>query len=187
MRPLVSALLLSLALALVPGSSGTAPAQAAPAGLVVSTNSWGKLRLAMTAERAQRTGMVSTTPSGCAAGYEMTPRFANRGFVVWTRSGSTFKVDQIVVRTARDRTAKKVGVGSTLAQLRRAYPGLSAVRSGAAVRGSSPSGDDVWIASYTRRGKGTISFQFAFGVRPKSSSKVDTVIVARKPQVYYGC
>jgi hypothetical protein len=172
-----------------PAASSAAPSPdrvAAAPDHVVRFNSWGPLRLGMTHRRAFRTGMVSRRPSGCAAGYDMTRPYRERGFVVWKGDFPRMSVKAIVVRGTGDATAAGAHVGSTLRDLRAAYGTRLRLVRGSALDGAPQSGPDLWVASVRGTG-GALNFHFAYGARPGPNATVQYLMVARKPAVYWGC
>ncbi len=191
MRRLISGAVALLAL-LALSTTLLAPAQAVTAeraaGKTITTTGWGPLHLGMTDKKAWKTGMVSHDPMGCSWGYAMTKKYADRGFVVWKdRRPKPFTVQEIVIRGDVDRTKAGAHVGTTLGKLRALYPKLSKLTRGSRLEGQKPQGDeDLWVASM-HKGKGTLSFQFAYGKKPKAGAKVEMIIVNRKPAVYWGC
>jgi hypothetical protein len=192
MRLLIAATAAAIVLSLVPAATfAQAPSAAqvskSSAGLVLSYGAWGKLKLGMTAKQAQRTGMVSKQADHCAPGYEMVKKYQHRGFVVWKGKVPAMKVDQIIITGAKEHTTRSIHVGSTLNQLRKAYPKLSKVFSASQVTGEQQSGDDLHIAFSSKAHHGVLGFQFAYGKKPKGSSKIQTIIVAPKRTVFWGC
>ncbi|MCZ4498116.1 MAG: hypothetical protein JWQ74_669 [Marmoricola sp.] len=183
---------MALTIAAIPAvahAQSTAPVSTArsAAGLVVRNGSWGPLKVGMTSAQAQKTGMVSTEAEHCSAGYEMTKKFRNRGYVVWTGTFPKMKVDQIIVIGAKDHTSKRIHVGSTLRQLRHAYPTLSKVYSSSELTGNQQSANDLYIAYAHKTHAGVLGFEFAYGKRPKLSSKIAMIDIAHTRTVYWGC
>ncbi len=185
---LLALVVLSLVLPLgsLAGSATARDADRAPHGLLVTYTSWGKLHRGMTAKEAQRTGMVSTHLSHCAPGYEMTKPFSDRGWVVWNTAKKPWKVASIVVIGPRDHTKEGTHPGTTLAQLRRQHPRLSKVTGGSTMDGESQPKQDIWVA-WVHKPFGTIDYEFPYGARPKAGSRLDTIVVSKKPLAYYGC
>jgi hypothetical protein len=190
MRRIISggvALLLLLSLSAL---TGTADARTEP-GRAVWYNGWGDLRLGMTNQQAWRTGMVSHEYGHCAAGYEMKKRLRERGYIVWKQQRRSdyrhFRIHTIVVVGAADRTVAGAGVGSTLRELRRLYPGLSPVTGGSKIDHRRRYGkDDFWVVSAHKRW-GTLNFQFSYGRRPAPGAEVERIVVSRKQAYYPGC
>lgn len=188
MRRPITALALLLAVLLVPmGSTSAAPEEAARVeGKTIRFKAWGPLGLGMTHRQAWGTGMVSHQRDRCMPGYQMTVPYRDRGFVVWKGDGTPYRVQYIVIRGKLDRTARGIGVGSTLRQLRAAYPKNSGIRSRASIDHQVPSRRDVWVVT-KQMNKGVITFQFPHGLRPGPRAKIDTIVIARKPVVWMGC
>lgn len=192
MRSLLSVTVVALSLAVLPAATYAESthqhigASTAP-GLVVRTGSWGPLKLGMTNKQAQKTGMVSTRPDHCAPGYEMTRKYVNRGYVVWKGTFPAMKVGEIIITGTKEHTTRNIHIGSTLRQLRHAYPGLSKVYSSGQITGQVQTGNDLYIAYIHKAHVGTLSFQFAYGARPKPSSKIAMLVIAPTRAVYWGC
>jgi hypothetical protein len=179
--------LVSLSLLLTAGLVGsTASARDRGAGLLITYQGWGPLHRGMTAKQAQRTGMVTKKLDHCAPGYQLAPRFAPRGYLVWNTAKKPWTIRYINVIGARDHTKEGTHPGTTLTQLRRQHPHLSAVVSGASLTGQQPSHQDIWVA-YVHKSYGTLDYEFPYGPRPKAGSRIDTILVSKKPAVFYGC
>lgn len=193
MRSLISASVVALVLAVVPTpshaeSAVSGPSDKAVTGLVVKFGAWGPLKVGMTNKQAQKTGMVSTKADQCAPGYQMQKRFQHRGYVVWKGQFPTMTVDRIIITGSKEHTTQKIHVGSTLRQLRHAYPSLSKVYSSGAITGQPQSGpNDLYVAYIHKAHRGTLGFQFAYGPKPKPTSKIAMIIIATKRTVYWGC
>jgi hypothetical protein len=190
MRRTMILTLLSLSLALSLGSIGASAtardADRAPHGLLITYQGWGKLHRGMTAKEAQRTGMVSTKVSRCAAGYQLTKPYAERAFLTWDATKKPWTVRWIVVVGSSDHTREGSHPGTTLAQLRRQHPFLSKVVRGGSLTGQVPSKEDVWVA-WVKKPYGTITYHFPYGTRPTKASKVESIVVSKHPVAYYGC
>jgi hypothetical protein len=181
--------LVSLSLLLSLGSVGAASSARDAdrgAGLLITYRGWGPLHRGMTAKEAQRTGMVSTKLDHCAPGYQLTKPFAPRGFIIWNTDKKPWTVHWIGVIGTQDHTREGTHPGTTLAQLRRQHPHLSTVVSGASLTGQRHSKKDVWLA-WVHKSYGTLDYQFPYGPRPKAGSRIDTILVSKKPSVFYGC
>ena len=137
-------------------------------------------------KRTFTTGMVSKKLDRCAPGYRMTRRFRERGFVVWRGDFPKMRVRNIVIVGSLDHTAKGIRVGSTLRRLRKAYPGLSRVRSASAMQQRRTSDADLYSAHVKGPG-GTLNFQFAYGPRPRPRSKIAAIVLAPRPTIWWGC
>jgi hypothetical protein len=162
-------------------------ARTALTGRVIHFNAWGPLRLGMNHEKAVATGMVSRTVDGCAPGWMMTKPYRDRGWVVWRGTFPRMRVGRIVVVGPREHTERGIHVGSTLRRLRHAYSRASALRPSSFGSGRrTTAADDLWFVS-VRRPWGVLSFQFAYGARPGPRSAVATIVIARRPAVYWGC
>lgn len=183
---LVAALALLVPLTAAPATAAPAPTERAATGLLVRFSGWGKLELGMSHRQAWNTGMVSKRASRCVAGYDMTWRYADRGFVWWRGDFPNMYVKDIHIRSTIDRTRKDAGVGSTLRQLRRKYDNLSPLTSGSQLQGTPAQAKDQWIVS-VQGYRGAISFQFRYGARPTGDSRVEMVTVSRRPMVFWGC
>lgn len=189
-RPVLLALA-SLALLLpLTTSGGTATARdtgRGSTGLLVTFRAWGPLHRGMTPREAQRTGMVSTRLDRCAPGYQLTAPFASRAYLVWKANTKPWTVQWIVVHGAADHTATGIHPGSTLGRLRQQYPRLSRVKHSSAFGGGGFSGSkDVYAAAVTRR-YGSLTFQFPYGPRPGPGTRVESIVVSKKPAVFLGC
>lgn len=166
---------------------GAVEAAARADGLVVRPRAWGPLRLRMTAAQAQATGLVSREPSACSTGFQMTTAYAERGLVLWRGPYGSLRVGGIVVRTAADRTENGAGVGTSLRELRRLYPRLSAPVSYSQLHGQDRQPKrDMWTVSVRASGAHR-SFQFPYGAKPSPRSRVEMIVVAPKPTVWVGC
>jgi hypothetical protein len=189
---LVSGFALLLSLTLLPGTPANAAPDVAPAvertgGLAVRHLAWGPLRVGMTAQQSWDTGMVSRERKACAEGYQMTEQFADRGSVWWREVDGKQRVSLILIRSEIDRTPKGFGVGTTLGELRQAFPKLTKVTSNAKLDGQRRSGKkDYWVASVRKRGS-HINFQFPYGRKPTSGTKVEMVVLSRKQTIFPGC
>jgi hypothetical protein len=190
MRRTISALIATLLLAVpAAAATGASPSKttsstasrgsgATTGGLLVGFHNWGPLRLGMTNQRAWETGMVSKRGMGCTAGYAMTWRYRDRGFVWWRGDFPDMRIQKILITGTLDATRKGIHVGSTLRQIRHAYPNVSRVRG---------SGTHDIYNVYVQGKLGVLVFQFPSGGRPSGSSKIDLIVVEHKPDVYWGC
>ncbi|MDQ0378053.1 hypothetical protein [Amycolatopsis thermophila] len=106
-----------------PSSTSGTPRPALPARAVLGPTGYGKLRLGMTFDEAKATGMLAgagTAPDQCAT-YRLTEGTGNIASVTISPSGG------VVAFTATGaRTPENTGTGSTVAELRNAYPDLTA-------------------------------------------------------------
>lgn len=190
MRSLILATAATLALALLPAAThaqAAAPAERAAPGLVIKHGAWGKLRTGMTAKQAQKTGMVSHEEGHCAPGYEMAEKYHRRGYVVWKGQYPHYKVKQIVIAGPKEHTPKGIHVGSTLRQLRKAYPGLSKVYRAREVTGQKYGGENQFVAFTQKKGAGVLGYQFPSDVEPTPSSKIELILISPKRDYYPGC
>jgi hypothetical protein len=190
MRRSVLLALVSLSLLIPLGAAGVSASARdtgrAPSGLLITYRSWGKLHRGMTPKEAQRTGMVSTKLDHCAPGYQLTRPYASRAYLTWNATKKPWTVQWIVVIGPRDHTKEGTHPGTTLAQLRRQHPHLSKVVRAGSLTGQVPQKKDVWVA-WVQKPYGTIDYEFPYGVRPKAGSRLDTIMVSRKPAAFYGC
>ena len=195
MRRSVILVLVVLSLLLPLGSAGlldSASARPGPAdhragtGLLITFHGWGKLQRGMTARQAQHTGMVSKHLDHCAPGYQMTKPYLKRGWVVWDWTSKPWTVKQIVIVGSRDHTYGGTHPGTTLGQLRRQHAHLSKVVRGGSLTGQVPSKQDIWVA-WVKTRRGTIVYEFPYGSRPTRTTRLDTIVVSKKPVAYYGC
>jgi hypothetical protein len=190
MRRSVLLALVSLSLLLPLGwvatSASAHDADRTPGGLLITYRGWGRLHRGMTAHEAQRTGMVSTKLDHCAPGYQLTKPYALRGFLTWNTTAKPWTVQWIVVVGKRDHTKEGTHPGTTLRQLRRQHPRLSPVVRAGSLTGQVPSKKDVWVA-WVQKPYGTLDYQFPYGPRPKPGSRIDSIVVSRKPAAFYGC
>lgn len=197
MHRLLSGLALLLTLTLVPALASSAapdapsvgPTADRSGGLVIRPRAWGPLRLRMTAAEAQDTGMVSEQVSHCAAGYDMEPRFADRGFVLWREPGGDFSKLQVggfVILGTVDRTENGAGVGTTLRRLRQLYPRLTKLTNYSELEDQHPSKRNMWTVGVRKNGAFR-NFQFPYGPKPGPRTKVEMVVVTPKQSVYMGC
>jgi hypothetical protein len=183
-------LLPALLLATSPADARTTGAQVSAAQsarpLVIDETHWGPLRLGMTVAKAQRTGLVSAQRDHCAPGYLLAQPYRDHGFLSWSGPAKRLHLAMMIVTDGLDHTAAGVHVGDTLGRLEAAYPHLSAVTQEAKVMHEHVSKTDSWVAS-VRSKKGTINFQFPFGKRPTSSTRIETIVVSAKPTFWFGC
>jgi hypothetical protein len=155
-------------------------------GLLIGYRSWGRLHTGMTPKQAQHTGMVSHTVDRCAGGYLLKDPYASRGYLEWNITKTPWTVQAILVTGARDHTREGTHPGTTLAKLRQQHPRLSKLTGAATLDGRKQPKKDLWVAWVTKPA-GTISYQFHYGHKPTASSRLTTVIVAKKPTAYFGC
>lgn len=104
-------------------SAGRTTVRPQPAAAVLGPTGYGKLRLGMTFDEAKATGMLAgadNAPVECTT-YRLTEGAANIGSVTISPTGGL-----VVFTAAGARTPEKVGTGSTVADLRNAYPDLTA-------------------------------------------------------------
>lgn len=188
MRRTITLALVALSLVLSAGlQTASAHQTRAGSGLFVGFRTWGKLHLGMTAAEAQKTGMVTHQVNRCAGGFLLAPRLRERGHLIWNLTTKKTTIHEIVVTGADDHTAKGIHPGSTLSQIRKAYPLLSKVHRSSFVTGSPQQGKkDVHIA-FVKRKFGTITFEWDFGPAPKANTPIAMIVVSRKPDVYFGC
>lgn len=192
MHRLVSGFALLLSLTLLSGTPANAVPDAAPAvertgGLPVRHLAWGPLRVGMTAQQSWDTGMVSREYMGCDQGYQMTETYTERGFTIWRRVEGKLRVSAIYIMSEIDRTPKGFGVGTTLGELRKAFPKLTKVKSFSKLEGQRQYGKkDFWVASVRKPGS-HINFQFPYGRKPKSGTKVEAIVLSRKQTIFPGC
>ncbi|MFD4251832.1 hypothetical protein [Amycolatopsis thermoflava] len=106
-----------------PSSSSRTTVRPEPAAVVLGPTGYGPLRLGMSFDEAKATGLLAdagTAPAECTT-YRLTEGTANVASVAISPTGG------VVVFTATGaRTPEKVGAGSTVAELRTAYPDLTA-------------------------------------------------------------
>jgi hypothetical protein len=156
-------------------------------GLLVAYGRWGKVHLRMTPKQAWQTGMVPHVRNLCAGGYDLKPRFASRAYVDWNITKKPFRVHSIVVTGTNEHTTEGTHPGTTLAQLRKQHPHLSKLIGTATFNGRPHQPKrDVWLAWVTHKA-GTITYQFPFGRKPTAGTRLDTLIVAKKPTEWFGC
>jgi hypothetical protein len=188
MRRTVTLVVLALCLMLPAGlPAASAHEPRAGSGLVVGFRTWGKLHLGMTAKAAQSTGMVTHQVDRCAGGFLLAKRLRERGTLVWSITSKATRIHEIVVSGTADHTAKGIHPGSTLSQLRKAYPKLSKVHRSSFVTGSPQQGKKDFHIAFVKRKFGTMTFQWDFGPAPKPGTPIDRIVVERTPDVFFGC
>jgi hypothetical protein len=175
-----------LPLAALGDSASARDADRSPGGLLITYRAWGRLHRGMTAREAQHTGMVSTRLDHCAPGYQLTKPYASRAYLTWNTTEKPWTIQWIVVIGPREHTREGTHPGTTLAQLRRQHPRLSKVVAAGSLTGQVPQKKDVWVA-WVQKSYGTIDYQFPYGRRPTAGSRIDTIVVSRKPAASYGC
>jgi len=158
-----------------------------PRGLHIGFMGWGKLHRGMTPKEAQRTGMVSKQFDRCSPGYPLTKPYLSRGHLVWKTTKKPWKVSEIIVDGPADHATKGIHPGSTLAQIRKAYPLLSKVHDSSFITGQHQVGKKDFHVAFVKRKYGTLTFEWDFGPAPKAGTPVDMIIVSRKPSLYVGC
>jgi len=182
---LLAFVVLSLVLPL--GSVASARESQDRTGLLVTFMGWGKLHRGMTAREAERTGMVSTTFDHCSPGHPLTKPYRSRGYLVWNATKKPWKVSQIVVTGPSDHTTKGIHPGSTLAELRQAYPLLSKVHDSSYLTGQEQPGRKDFHVAIVKRRYGALTFEWDWGTTPKPGTPLDMIIVSRKPALFAGC
>ena len=141
----------------------------------VGVGRWRQLRIGMTVDAAVATGMVTRHAPVCGP-IGLRPAWAKRG---WVSFSPASRLRMMAVWSPREHARGGTGVGSTVAEISAAYPGLRSVRYREVEGYSIP-------FMFVRVGARTLTFQFDADTEPTADTMVHVMVLGGKwPQVLW--